>query len=140
MPASRSVTIIGVILLLWGLTGIMFFTLQYTADLAELAKTDPVTARIFGAMPGWVWIVYAIAVATGTLGSIALLKRKAIAALLYLISVICVVIQFGYSFLGTDLIAVKGWFVATAFPAFIFAVALFEWLYARSLVAKRVLR
>ncbi len=140
MATSRSVTIIGIILLLWGLMGIAAFAMQYTMDVNELARTDPAGARAFALMPVWVWIVYAIAVATGTLGAIALLLRKAIAAFLFLISLVCVIVQFGFTFLGTDLLADKGWAVVIPFPVFIFAVALFEWLYARSLVAKGVLR
>lgn len=140
MATSRSVTIIGVILLLWGLIGIAAFTLQYSMDLDTLARTDPAGARAFALMPAWVWIVYAIAVATGTLGAIALLLRKAIAAFLFLISLVCVIVQFGFTFLGTDLLADKGWAVAIPFPAFVIAVALFEWLYARSLVGKGALR
>ncbi|MES2173610.1 MAG: sugar transporter [Pseudomonadota bacterium] len=140
MATSRSVTIIGIILLLWGLIGIAAFTLQYSMDLDALARTDPAGARAFALMPAWVWIVYAIAVATGTLGAIALLLRKAIASFLFLISLVCVIVQFGFTFLGTDLLADKGWAVAIPFPAFVIAVAVFEWLYARSLVAKGVLR
>lgn len=140
MATSRSVTIIGIILLLWGLIGIAAFTLQYSMDLDALARTDPAGARAFALMPAWVWIVYAIAVATGTLGAIALLLRKAIASFLFLISLACVIVQFGFTFLGTDLLADKGWAVAIPFPAFVIAVAVFEWLYARSLVAKGVLR
>ncbi len=140
MATPRTVTIIGIILLLWGLMGISAFALQYSMDLDALALTDPAGARAFALMPAWVWIVYAIAVATGTLGAIALLLRKAIAAFLFLISLVCVIAQFSYTFLGTNLLADKGWAVTIPFPALIIAVALFEWLYARSLVAKGVLR
>jgi hypothetical protein len=140
MSARRTVTIIGVILLLWGLMGIAAFIMQYRIDLDELARTDPAAARTFATMPGWVWTVYAIAVATGTLGAIALLLRKSVAAILFLISLVSVIVQFGYTFLGTALLAEKGWAATAPFPAFIFAVALFAWLYARSLVAKGVLR
>ncbi|WP_088182086.1 sugar transporter [Sphingobium sp. Z007] len=140
MATLRSVTIIGVILLLWGLIGIAAFTFQYSMDLDALARTDPAGARAFALMPAWVWTVYAIAVATGMLGAIALLRRKATAAFLFLISLVCVIVQFGFTFLGTELMADKGWAVAIPFPAFVIAVALFEWLYARSLVGKGALR
>lgn len=139
MSTSRSVTIIGIILLLWSLMGVMAFTMQYMMDLQQLARTDPVGARIFAAMPTWVWVVYAIAVTTGVLGSIALLLRKSVASLLYLLSLVSVIAQFGYSFLSTDLVAQKG-ISAAIFPLFILAVAIFQLLYARSLVAKGVLR
>jgi hypothetical protein len=140
MSARRTVTIIGVILLLWGLMGIAAFIMQYRIDLDELARTDPAATRAFAAMPGWVWTVYAIAVSTGTLGAIALLLRKSVAAFLFLISLVGVIVQFSYTFLGTALLAEKEWAATASFPAFIFAVALFAWLYARSLVAKGILR
>src|SRR3546814_6328750 len=111
--------------------------MQYTADLDQLAKTDPYTARIFAAMPGWAWTAYALAVGGGTLGAILLMLRKAAAAPLFLLSVIAVIAQFGYSFIGTDLMAVKG-ATAAIFPAAILVVALFQWQYDRGLIAKGV--
>ncbi|MBV2147870.1 sugar transporter [Sphingobium sp. AS12] len=139
MNTPRYFTIIAIILLLWNLMGLAAFAMQYTADLTELAKTDPTTAQAFAAMPPWVWIAYAIAVGAGTLGAIALLMKKAAAASLFLISVIAVIVQFGYTFLGTDLLAVKG-AVVIAFPAFIVVIAIVQLLYARNLVGKGVLR
>jgi hypothetical protein len=138
MNTPRYFTIIAIILLLWNLMGVAAFVMQYTADLAELAKTDPTTAQAFAAMPVWVWVVYAIAVGAGTLGAIALMMKKAVAASLFLMSVIAVIVQFGYTFLGTDLLAVKGPAVV-AFPAFIVVMAIVQLLYARNLVGKGVL-
>ena len=62
MRAPASFVIIAVILLLWNLMGVAAFVMQYGADLGELAKTDPDTARAFAQMPGWAWAVYAVAV------------------------------------------------------------------------------
>lgn len=139
MNTPRYFTIIATILLLWNLMGLAAFAMQYTADLTELAKTDPTTAQAFAAMPTWVWIAYAIAVGAGTLGAIALLMKKEAAASLFLLSLIAVIVQFGYTFLGTDLMAVKGPIVF-AFPAFIVVMAVLQLLYARNLVGKGVLR
>lgn len=139
MTASRSFRAIGILLLLWNLMGMAAFIMQYSADLNQLAKTDPYTARIFASMPGWVWAAYAVAVGAGTMGAILLLLRKAAAAPLFLLSIIAVIVQFGYSFIHTDLLAVKGT-TATIFPAVILIVALFQWRYARGLIAKGVLR
>jgi hypothetical protein len=139
MNMPRYFTVIAIILLLWNLMGLAAFAMQYTADLTELAKTDPTTAQAFASMPVWVWVVYAIAVGAGTLGAIALLMKKAVAASLFLMSVIAVIVQFGYTFLGTDLLAVKGP-AAMAFPAFIVVMAIVQLLYTRNLVGKGVLR
>ena len=138
MTAPRSALAIGIILLLWNLMGAAAFIMQYSADFSQLAKTDPYTARIFAHMPGWAWTAYAVAVGAGTLGAILLLLRKAAAAPLFLLSVAAVVVQFGYSFLGTDLLSVKG-VTAVIFPAVILVIALFQWLYARSMAAKGLL-
>jgi hypothetical protein len=137
---SRSVTIIGVILLLWNLMGVAAFVMQYGMDLTELAKTDPVGARIFAAMPSWLWIVYAIAVGAGTLGALLLLMKKAAAAHLFLFSLAAVLVQFGYTLGATDLIAQKGIVVAAGFPALVILIAIAQFVYARSLVAKGILR
>lgn len=139
MTATRSFTIIAVILLLWNMIGMAAFIMQYTADLSALARTDPYTARIFAQMPGWAWIAYAVAVGAGTLGAILLLLRKAAAVWPFLASVIAIVVQFGYSFLGTDMLAVKGP-TTMIFPAVILLIAVAQLLYTRSLAAKGVLR
>lgn len=139
MKASWSFIVIGVLILLWNMMGVAAFVGQYSADIAELAKTDPYTAQIFAAMPGWAWAAYAVAVGAGTLGAILLLMKRAAAAPLFALSVVAVVVQFGYSFLGTDLLAVKG-MGSAIFPAFILAVAIAQYLYARSLVVRSVLR
>lgn len=139
MNMPRYFIVIAIVLLLWNLMGLAAFAMQYTADLTELAKSDPVTAQAFAAMPAWVWIAYAIAVGAGTLGAVLLLMKKAAAASLFLLSLIAVVVQFGYTFLGTDLLALKGPSVI-AFPAFIMVMAVVQLLYARHLVGKAVLR
>lgn len=139
MKAPRFFVAIGIALLLWNLMGVAAFIMQYNADLAELARTDPTTAQAFAAMPGWLWAVYAVAVVAGTLGAVALLMKKAVAATLFLVSLIGVIVQFGYTFLGTDLLAIKG-AASAAFPALIIVIALIQLVHARGLVARGVLR
>lgn len=140
MGTPRFFFVIAVILLLWNLMGVVAFVGEYTMDLDALAKTDPVGARIFTAMPGWLWVVFALAVGSGTLGALALLLRRSAAVPLFVISLAAVIVQFGYTFLATDLIAAKGVLIATAFPALIFVIAICQLLYARSLKAKGVLK
>lgn len=140
MGTPRFFFVIAVILLLWNLMGVVAFVGEYTMDLDALAKTDPVGARIFAAMPGWLWVVFALAVGSGTLGALALLLRRSAAVPLFVISLAAVIVQFGYTFLATDLIAAKGVLIATAFPALIFVIAICQLLYARSLKAKGVLK
>lgn len=139
MSAPRSLTIIGIAALLWNLMGDASFFVQYSMDTAEIAKTDPYTARIYAQMPGWAWGAFAVSVIAATLGTILLLMQRAAAVALYLISLIAIVVTFGYSFLGTDLLAIKGW-TATLFPSLIFVLGIAQFLYARAQVTKGVLR
>lgn len=94
MAASRSLSVVALILLIWNLIGIMAFVMQFTADFSTLARTDPITARIFAQMPGWAWAAYGGAVAAGTVGAILLLLRKAAAVWLFLLSLIGMAAQF----------------------------------------------
>lgn len=140
MFGHRSVRVISVILLLWNLMGLAAFVMQYRMDPGELARTDPDMARAFSEMPGWVWIAYALAVSAGTVGAILLVRRKAGAVVLFLLSLIGVLVQFGYTLGATDLIARKGVAAAAGFPAIIILIAVGQFAYARALHARGLLR
>jgi len=124
--------------LLWNLIGCAMFAMQSTQDLDALAATDPLQAQIWRAMPGWAWIAYLVAVAAGTLGALALLLRRRIAVPLALLCVIAVLVQFGYTVLLTDLLALRG-AGTLILPAFIIAIAIVQWLYARALAGRGAL-
>ena len=139
MATPRSFYIVGVLALLWNLMGDAAYLMQVTADLPQLARTDAYQANLFAQMPGWAWAAYAIAVWGGTVATIALLMRRRFAVPLYAVSLIAVLVQFGHSFLGTDLLAVRG--AGTAlFPAMIVIIALALLLYARRMAKRGVLR
>jgi hypothetical protein len=137
--APRSYWIAAGILLLWALMGDAAYLMQVTADLAVLAQSDPVSARAFAAMPSWVWSAYAVAVWFGTGGAVALLLRRRVAVWLYAISVMAIIVQFGWTFLVTDLIADKGPSVIL-FPMFIFIMGLAALWWSRSRAAAGLLR
>ena len=136
---TRTFWIIAGLLLVWSLIGDAVYLAQTTADLNELAKTDPGTARAFAEMPDWAWSAYAIAVWVGTLAAIALLLRRRIAVPLYAVSLVAVLVQFGWSFFGSDIIASKG-ASAAAFPLFIIAVGAFSLWFAYSKAQQGLLR
>ena len=136
---SRWTAVIGGILLLWNLIGVAFYVIQATQDLAVLARTDPYQAHLFATMPTWGWLAYLVAVVAGTLGAAALLLRSRWAVPLFMLSVVGIVVQFGRTFLMTDLWAVKGP-AAAAFPLFIFLVGLFQLWFAMRLRKQGFLR
>ena len=113
-------------LIIWGLLGCASFY-AHVAYGPELAP-DPTEwdRAYYAALPGWFDPVYAVAVLGGLLGSLALAWRWRGAELLYIASLVGVVIQFGYVFLATDVLAHKGALATVPFPLFIAAVAVFQ--------------
>lgn len=132
----RSFWIVAILLLLWALMG----DFAYVSQASRAVPMDAYDAALFDAMPGWVWGAYALAVWVGTAGAIALLLRRKIAAALFAVSLIAVVVQFGYTLGMTDLIAVKGLATAAGFPLVIFAIGLFQLWWARRCAAQGRLR
>jgi len=122
------------VLILWGLAGCAAFYVHVAYGPAiDPAATDWDRAY-FAALPAWFAWDYAVAVAAGLLGSIALLARSRLAGPLYLLSLAAVLVQFGYVFFATGLLAHKGAAATVPFPAFIVAMAILQlWLarYAR---------
>ncbi|AQR75424.1 hypothetical protein [Sphingomonas sp. LM7] len=128
--------IVAVVLLLWGLLGCAAFYMHVTLGPAvDPAATDWDRAY-YAALPVWFNPVYAAAVGGGVLGSIALLLRSRFAQLFYIVSLIAVVVQFGYVFLGTDMLAHKSLGATLPFPLFIAAVAVFQ-IWLAKLAARR---
>ncbi|MBC2666537.1 sugar transporter [Novosphingobium flavum] len=125
--------------LVWNLTGDGAYLAQSSADLDALARTDPITADAFRAMPWWAWSAYAAAVWGGTAAAIALLMRRRLAVPLFALALVAVVIQFGWTFLGYGLIAKKG-IGTVAFPLVIAVIGLAELAYARARRADGTLR
>lgn len=116
------------LLFLWGVLGCIAFYWHASFDPARPSDVGVWERAYHRALPGWFAYNYAIAVGAALLGSIAMLRRSRSANILYVLSLAAVVVQFGYVFVFTPLLAVKG--VATAvFPLFILGVGIFQiWL------------
>lgn len=121
--------IVGIVLVLWGAIGVFTCIQQFRLGADAMGPADDYQRRLYASLPLWYNWIYAVAVGGGFLGSVALLMRSATARPLYIASLIAVIVQFGWLFAVTDIIAVRG-FVATAvFPIFIAAVSAFQiWL------------
>lgn len=122
-----------VLLLVWELVGCFACVQQFRMGAAAMGPASDYDRALYAALPGWYDPVYAVATFGGAAGMVALLLRSALAIPLTLISLAAVVVQFGYLLAATDIIAVKGIWVAY-FPLFIAALSSFMvWLafYAR---------
>jgi hypothetical protein len=122
--------IVSALFLVWGLMGC--FSLYLFVTVGPTMNPDPGEwdRAYAAAIPGWYVWIYVVAVGGGTLGALALLARSRFARPLFIASIIGVVIQFGYAFLATDLIAHKGAAATIPFPLVIFVIAAVELWFA----------
>ena len=109
---------VAVVALLWALAGCFAYVTQVGMSAEDLARLPQAQQDIWNAMPAWVTAAYAVAVWAGLGGAIGLLLRKAWAQPLYLLSLLGIVVQFGWTFFATDIMTTVGPSSA-AFPAFI---------------------
>lgn len=118
--------VVGIVLLLWGAMGVFACVQQFRLGADAMGPADAYQRAIYAALPVWYNWVYAVAVGAGFLGAVALLARSERARGLFVVSLAAVVIQFGWLFATTDMVARRG-FVATAlFPILIVVVAVVQ--------------
>jgi hypothetical protein len=88
--------IVAVVALLWNALGIMAYLMRaYMTDEAIAALPQEQQVYIQN-QPAWYMGVFALAVFGGTLGSLLLLLRKALAYWVFVVSLVCVVAQWSY--------------------------------------------
>lgn len=129
----------GVLLLLWGAAGVFACVQQFRLGAEAMGSATDYDRALYGSLPVWYNAVYAVATGCGLLGAMALIARSVLAIPLYAISLAAVVIQFGWLFATTDMLAVKGAWTAI-FPAVIIGIALAALLLSRHARARRWIR
>ena len=115
--------------LLWALAGCVAYVTQVGMSAADFAKLPRAQQDIWNVTPAWVTGAYAFAVWSGLGGAIGLLLRRRWARPLYVVSLVSVLAQFGWTFAATDILSTMGP-AAAAFPAFIVVAALVQWWFA----------
>lgn len=120
---------IAILLTLWGAIGVFAFYADRAMTAADVAKLSAFQQDLRAHQPYWLVIAYGVSVWSGLLGALALLLRSALSRLLFVVSLVSVVLLFGWVFATTGIIAAEGFGKAAAFPIFIIVVALFQvWL------------
>ena len=118
----------GIASLVWNLFGVAAFIMQANMSAEALSSLPPEQQELWRDMGVLTWVAYAVAVGSGTLGAIGLLLARKWAVWAFVISLVAIIAQFshplGYA-LGADLMHLM------IFPAFVFVVALAQWLLAR---------
>lgn len=120
-----------VILLLWALAGVASFAAHTFVGEEMAAKQGEWDLAYFRTLPAWFAWDYALATLAALAGAVALLMRSRLSVLLYVLSLVGVVIQFGYVFAGTDLLAHKGAAATVPFPLFIALMGVVQIVLAR---------
>ncbi|MBB4153235.1 putative membrane protein YhdT [Sphingomonas jinjuensis] len=121
--------IVAAILLVWGVAGCWACLQQFRLGAEAMGPASDYDRALYATLPIWYNAVYAVAVGTGFLGALALLARSVLARPLFLISLVAVIVQFGWLFVRSDIVAHKGALVVLPFPIIIVAAAAFgAWL------------
>ena len=132
---NTSFWIIGVLVLLWNLSGMMTFFMEVFITPEALAALPEAERAIYETSPAWMNVVFAIAVFGGTLGCIFLLIRKTIAIQLFIISLAAVLIQMLYYLTMTKAVEVYG-LESFIMPLIVIAIAVFLVWYSKNSKAK----
>jgi hypothetical protein len=115
-----------VVALLWTIAGCWGYVVQVTTSPAEIAAMTPAQQADWPTMPMWVTASYAVAVWSALAGAVLLLLRRMLARPLFLLSLVGIVLTFGWSLLETDMLTRKGP-ISAAFPCFIFLAGVAMW-------------
>jgi hypothetical protein len=110
---------VAILLLLWAAAGVASFAAHVLVGEKMAAEQGAWDLGFYRALPTWFAWDYALATLAALAGAIALLLRARQAVLLSGLSLVGVVIQFGYVFVATDLLAHKGAAATVPFPLFI---------------------
>ena len=127
--------VISIVGLLWNVFGIFNFIGQAFMTEEQMNKLPPEQQELFAAVPSWIYIIFAIAVITGTLGCLGLVMKKAWAVPLLLLSLFAVLIQMGYNLFFTNSAEVMGP-LATILSVLVILVAVLLYYYARNSKSK----
>jgi hypothetical protein len=128
LPKPKWLLWAGIASLLWNVFGVAAFIMQATMSAEALSSLPADQQELWGDMGIATWIAYAVAVGAGTLGALSVILCRKWAVPLFLLSVAAIALQFSYPMvyaLGNDLMSLM------IFPAFIFVVAIAQWLFAR---------
>ncbi len=109
--------------LLWEAMGCWAYITQMTMSPEAMAALPAAQREIWEAMPVWVAAAYAVAVWVGLAGAVLLLLRRKLAQMAFVVSLAAVLVQFGWTFLGTDILTAMPTAESLPMPLFIIVVA-----------------
>jgi hypothetical protein len=113
--------IVAVLALLWEAGGCYAYLTQVTMKAGDMGSLPAVQRDVWLSMPVWVWCAYAVAVWVGLTGALALLLRQGWSRSAFIVSLVAAILQFGWVFLATPMLARLG-ATSTALPVCIIVI------------------
>ena len=138
-PPKYYYAVVGV-LMLWALIGCYTYLAQVTMSAADLARLPAAQRDMMVGLPTWITALYAIAVWSALAGSICLLLRMNFARTAYIVSLVAIIVQFGWILIALPIIQTMGFAEAAGFPIFIAIVGAFAVWFSRVAMARGWLR
>lgn len=112
------------LLVFWNAFGLFAFVADWRATPQDRAKLTEGQRKLIEARPGWVLGVYGIATASGLAGSAGLLFQAPWTLGPFVVSLVAVIVQFGYIlFVMRGIELLGGFRKAAIFPLVIIAIA-----------------
>ena len=128
------------VMLLWNLMGVGAYIADVSMSYEKMVETyGQSMADAAAAQPAFVTGAYALAVFGGALGCLLLLLRKKIAIWPLIISLVCVLIQQGYTRFATDIMSEID-MANKVMYVMIVVLAIFLVWFARAMTAREILR
>jgi hypothetical protein len=136
---SASFWVIAAVALIWNLFGVFQLLGMTVLKDAVLAEMPTESAAIVLGLPAWYNYVFALAVFPAVLASLLLLLRRRLAIPLFGLSLLALLVQFGYWIFGTSVMEVEG-AQAIIMPIIVIGVGVFLYYYSKGAAQKGWLR
>ena len=124
------------VLTLWALIGCYAYLGQVTLSAADLARLPLAQQDMMKGLPVWITAVYAIAVWSALAGAICLLLRMKFARTAYIVSLVAIIVQFGWILTALPIIQTMGFAEAAGFPIVIAIVGAFAVWFSRMAMSR----
>ena len=131
----NSFWVIAILAILWNIMGLISFVGDMMITPEAIAALPEAQQQMYLTNPLWLKVVYSIATVGGLIGAVGLAMKKSWSVNLFLISMIAVIIQMGYSMLSSNIVEAMGK-QAVILPIVVILLAIYFYFYA-SRAAKR---
>ncbi|MFT7617144.1 MAG: hypothetical protein ACI97A_000778 [Planctomycetota bacterium] len=138
--APKELWIVGIVAVLWNSVGVMDFIMTNTKNATYLEDFSPEQLAFFEGYPMWVTVAWAVAVFGAVLGSVLLLMRKNLAAPVFVVALLGLLVTSFHNFVMKNGIEIMGKGAPLVTTILIMFGAVFLAYYAHAMKDKGVLR